>query len=89
MFNLSNMKTYLADIVYLRTDPFVFKTAEFCKRNLRKITSAISHIGYELKKIGQGFGRLKRDVGYAIGASYKTTQHKYAADKPLEKAKIR
>ena len=51
MFNLSNMKTYLADIVYFRTDPFVFKTAEFCKRNGRKTISAISHIGYELKKI--------------------------------------
>jgi len=86
---LTNLRLYLADILYFRTDPFVFKTAEFCKRNFRKVTSTMSHIGLELKKIGQGFGRLRRDIGYVLGASYKTTQYKYQQDKPLEKAKIR
>jgi hypothetical protein len=65
------MKMYISDILCLRIDPFVFKTAEFCKRNVRKVTTGISHIGYEIKKVVQGFSNLKRDVKFAVGASYK------------------
>ena len=62
---------YMLDILFYRVDPFVFKTAEFCKRNFNKIRGTLAHLWYEVKKIKRGFGNLKNDVLYVMGIKVK------------------
>lgn len=40
-FILGSIKEYCLDIVLLRTDPFIFKTAEFCKRNYTRLKTML------------------------------------------------
>jgi hypothetical protein len=57
------------DILFMRVDPFIFKTAEFCKRNFNKVRSTLNHIIYEIRKVKLGFRNMKKDVGFAVGFS--------------------
>ena len=76
-FLLDSFIEYLGDVATWRVDAFSFKTAEFCKRNFNKVRSALSHIMYELRKVKQGFGRLKNDVLYYFGVQRKQFDKKY------------
>jgi hypothetical protein len=58
---------YLIDILMWRVDPFIFKTAEFSKRNFNRVRSTIGHLIYEIKKVKRGFGKLKNDCLYVLG----------------------
>jgi LETM1 and EF-hand domain-containing protein 1 len=50
----------------LRTDPFIFKTADFVKRNWYKFSHTASHIWDELVKLGQGFKKLNEDFKFYL-----------------------
>lgn len=77
-FNVNSLKEYILDILYMRKDPLSFKTAEFCKRNFNRIRSTLSHILYELRKVKNGFGKLKNDILFVLGVKTKTVQSKYS-----------
>ena len=49
-----------------RVDPIAFKTAEFIKRNWNWFRTTCHHIVYELRKIKQGFIKLKTDVKFSF-----------------------
>jgi len=66
-FIANSFLEYLKDILFWRVDPFVFKTAEFTKRNFNKMRSTLAHLIYEVKKIKRGFGKLKNDCLYVLG----------------------
>jgi len=78
MFNINSLKEYIIDILYMRKDPLSFKTAEFVKRNFNRIRSTLSHILYELRKVKNGFGKLKNDILYVLGLKTKTIGTKYS-----------
>lgn len=67
----------MLDILCGRVDPVAFKTAEFIKRNWNWIRTTCQHIMYELRKIKQGFSKLKSDVLYAAGVSKTKFDQKY------------
>ena len=77
MFNINSLKEYIVDILLMRKDPLSFKTAEFCKRNFNRVRSTLSHILYELRKVKNGFGKLKNDVLFVLGLKTKTIGTKY------------
>lgn len=64
-------KDYIMDLLMGRIDPFVFKTAEFCKRNFNSVKSTCSHLMYELRKVKMGFIKMKNDIGFAVGFNKK------------------
>jgi hypothetical protein len=54
-FTVESFIEYLTDIILGRVDPFVFKTAGFCKRNYNRVKHVLQHALYELRKIKQGW----------------------------------
>ena len=68
---------YALDILLWRVDPFVFKTAEFCKRNFNKVRGTLAHLWYEVKKIKRGFANLKNDVLTVLGIKVKYSNYNY------------
>lgn len=77
------------DILLWRVDPFVFKTAEFSKRNFNKIRSTLAHLVYEIKKVKRGFVNLKNDCLYVFGIKNKYANFKYRSESVMEKQKVR
>lgn len=57
---------YLADIVFMRSEIFSYKTANFTKRNYHKIAHTLEHVWDELKKVGRGFKMLNEDLKFAL-----------------------
>ena len=80
---------YLLDIVALRSDPVIFKTTAFLSRNINRIRSTLAHIWLELKHVGHGFSKLKRDVLFALGVRAKGFQTKYKSDDYFQTKKVR
>lgn len=58
---------YMLDILNFRTDPVIFKTTAFIRRNFNRIRSTLAHIWLELCHVGHGFKRMKRDIKFAAG----------------------
>ena len=83
------MKEYLLDILFWRVDPFVFKTAEFFKRNWNSLKNTMQHIMYELRKIKQGFRRMKYDIKFTIGWQKAAYESKYTKVNVLEQQRVR
>jgi hypothetical protein len=67
----NSLYEYLLDMVLGRTDPFVFKTAEFSKRNFNRVRSTLAHLVYEVKKVKRGFVNLKNDCFFVLGVKKK------------------
>ena len=80
---------YLKDILFWRVDAFSFKTAEFIKRNFNRVRSALGHLLYELRKVKNGFSRLKKDILYYFGIKKKNINYKYREESYKEKVKVR
>jgi LETM1 and EF-hand domain-containing protein 1 len=80
---------YIKDILFWRVDPFVFKTAEFYKRNFNKVRSTLSHVAYEIKKVKKGFINLKNDCLFVLGLKKKQVNIKYRGESYLEGQKVR
>jgi LETM1 and EF-hand domain-containing protein 1 len=89
VFYWESLCEYLMDILTWRTDAFSFKTAEFCKRNFNKVRSMLSHLLYEIRKVKQGFGRLKKDILFYFGIQKKNIKFKYREDSFQEAIKVR
>lgn len=53
-FVVNSFKEYILDMALGRVDPFVFKTAEFCKRNYYRLKHMLEHLVIELRKVKQG-----------------------------------
>ena len=85
----NSLKEYILDILYGRTDPFVFKTAEFCKRNWNSIKHTLLHILYEFRKVKQGFRKLGGDIRYSVGFNKKLYSQKYNKVDVMAKYKVR
>lgn len=83
-FIANSFLEYLKDILFWRVDPFVFKTAEFTKRNFNKMRSTLAHLIYEVKKIKRGFGKLKNDCLYVLGVKKQTLNFKYKREGFME-----
>ena len=89
MFMTNSLIEYLLDILYWRVDPFVFKTAEFSKRNFNRTRSALSHLIYEIKKVKRGFGKLKNDCLFVLGVKKQNINYKYKREGFMEGQKVR
>ena len=70
-------------------DPFVFKTAEFSKRNFNRARSTLAHLIYEIKKVKRGFGNLKNDCLFVLGVKKKNINYKYRREAFMEGQKVR
>ena len=70
-FIVNSFIEYIQDILFWRVDPFIFKTAEFSKRNFNRVRSMLAHLIYELRKIKKGFVKLKDDCLYVLGKKKK------------------
>jgi len=68
---------YLSDIAHGRIDPFVFKTAEFVKRNFNSIKHTLQHLLYEVRKIKSGFKKLWKDTKFLMGTKKSMYTQKY------------
>lgn len=80
---------YFLDIINLRKDPFIFKTTAFIGRNFHRITHALHHIWIELKHVGHGFGKLKKDTKMLAKFGFKSATTKYGKDRYFERQKVR
>lgn len=67
LFVLNSMREYLLDILFLRTDPIAFKTAEFFKRNYNRVKHTLLHILYELRHTVASLKKFKQDVKFVFG----------------------
>ena len=73
----------------MRTDPFVFKTAEFTKRNFNTVKHTLLHILYEIRKIKTGFKKLGSDVMFKVGFWKNMSTNKYTKVDVIGRQKAR
>ena len=89
LFISESFKEYILDIAFARTDPFVFKTAEFTKRNFNTIKHTLLHILYELRKIKTGFKKLWGDIMFKFGFWESMYTNKYTKVDVMARQKVR
>jgi len=61
----------------LQSDPVIFKTTLFFKRNFNKTREILSHILLELKHVKNGFKKLNKDIKYTIDVKKEYINKKY------------
>ena len=80
---------YCLDLICLRSDPVIFKTTAFIRRNFTRVRSTLGHIWLELKHVGHGFRKLKNDCFFVLGFHRKDYQTKYSTPMYFEKQKVK
>ena len=79
---------YLIDILFMRTDALIFKTAGFCKRNWLRTLNVLSNVEYYLRHAGHalwhgvlhmihGLKSLVRDGRWLVEAKHSEFHTKY------------
>ena len=72
-----------------QTDPVMFKTTHFVKRNFNRTREILSHILIELKHVKNGFKKLNKDIKYTIGVKKEYINKKYSNEKYFENDKVK
>ena len=80
---------YVKDVFLGRTDPFIYKTADFYHRNKKSMIHHLCHIWEELVKVGRGFRALKNDFLYFFSVHKSKISYKYDAISYKQEVKIK